>query len=125
MSEEAAGKLERAVGLWRKAQVVHDGPTRPGFPESLEAVFEIARDHQNCHDDLVRLLASDSQLVVAYALLTLQMMGSRVLEDLPEDLLRRREKVTIDSGSFRTSMDLGGLPRQIRKRARQRGRGSR
>jgi len=120
MREEAAAKLERAVDLWRKAQVVHEGPSRLGFPEPLEAVFEVARDCPDCHDDLVRLLASESQLVVAYALLTLQMMGSGVLEDLPEDLLGRREKVTTDIGSFRSSMDLGGLARQVQKRARQR-----
>src|SRR5262245_57240664 len=109
MSDEAADRLERAVGLWRKAQVVHEGPTRLGFPEPLEAVLEIARGHPECHDGLVRLLAENNQLVVAYALLTLQMMGSHVLEELPEEVLGRREKITIDIGSFRNSMDLGGL----------------
>jgi hypothetical protein len=119
MSEEAAATLERAVGLWRKAQVVHEGPTRLGFPEPLEAVLEIAGGHPECHDGLVNLLSSDCQVVVAYALLTLQAMGSEVLKNLPQHLLERREKVTIDSGSFRNSMDLGGLARQIQKRARR------
>jgi hypothetical protein len=120
MSDEHANTLERAVALWRKAQVVHEGPTRLGFPEPLEAMLEIARGHTECHDRLVRLLSEDNQLVVAYALLTLQMMGSPVLENLPEELLERREKITIDIGSFRNSMDLGGLARQVQKRSRQR-----
>src|SRR4051812_29097389 len=120
MSDEHADTLEREVVLWRKAQVVHEGPTRLGFPEPLEAVLEIARGHPECHDGLVRLLSSEDQLVVAYALLTLQAMRSRVLENVPQQLLERREKVTIDIGSFRNSMDLGGLARQVRKRARRR-----
>jgi hypothetical protein len=120
MSEEAAATLERAVGLWRKAQVVHAGPTLLGLPEPLGAVFKIAGGDPECHDGLVRLLSEGNQLVVAYALLTLQMMGSGVLENLPEELLGRREKVTIHTGSFRNSMDLGGLARQVQKRARQR-----
>src|SRR5262245_12052926 len=115
MSDEAADRLERAVGLWRKVQVVHEGPTRQGFPEPLEAMLEIARGHLECHDGLVRLLVENDQLVVAYALLTLQMMGSHVLEELPEGLLGR-EKITIDIGSFRSSMDLGwrGRSRSVR-----------
>lgn len=120
MSDEAADRLERAVVLWRKAQVVHEGPTRLGFPEPLEAMLEIARGHLECHDGLVRLLSDTNQLVVAYALLALEMLGSGVVENLPEGLLGRREKITIDIGSFRSSMDLGGLARQVQKRARQR-----
>jgi hypothetical protein len=120
VSDEVAERLERAVAQWRKARVVHEGPTRLGFPEPLGAMLEIARGHPECHDGLVRLLSDDSQLVVAYALLTLQMMGSHVLENLPEELLGRREKATIDIGSFRSSMDLGGLARQVQKRATQR-----
>jgi hypothetical protein len=120
MDEPTSAILERAVALWRKAQVVYEGPTQVGFLEPLAAVFEIAKGHPNCHDELVGLLSSDSQLVVAYALLTLQMMGSPVLANLPENLLKRREQVTLDIGSFRNSMDLGGLARQVQKRARQR-----
>jgi hypothetical protein len=119
MSEDAVATVERAVGLWRKAQVVYEGPTRLGFPEPLEAVFEIARDHPGCHDHLVELLTSDSQLVVAYALLTLQAMASDVLRNLPQELLVRRENITISMGSFKTSMDIGGMARQVQKRARQ------
>lgn len=120
MNDEARDALEFAVGLWRKAQVVHEGPTRLGFPEPLEAMLKIARDHPECHDGLVQLLSSENQFVDAYALLTLQMMESSVLENLPEDPLGRREKTTTDIGSFRNSTDLGGLAWQIQKRARQR-----
>src|SRR5262245_28082247 len=120
MSTEISALLQRAVGLWRKAQVVYEGPTRLGWPEPLQAVQDIAANHPECHDELVKLLDADSQLVVAYALLTLQQMGSRFLESLPQSLLERRDNVTFSTGSFRTSMDLGGLARQVQKQARQR-----
>jgi hypothetical protein len=120
VSDEASTILERAIGLWRTAQVVYAGPTRLGCAEPREAVFQVARDHPECHDGLVQLLFSDNQLVAPYALLTLQAMGSRMLEILPQELLERREKITIDIGSFRNSMDLGGLFRQVQKRAKQR-----
>jgi hypothetical protein len=120
MRDKASGRFEHAADIWRKAQVVYEGPTRLGIPEPLEAVFDIASGHPNCVDELVNLLRSDSQLVIAYALLTLQAMGCGILENLPQELLDRREKVTIHTGSFQSSMDLGGLARQIQKRARQR-----
>jgi hypothetical protein len=78
-----------------------------------------------CHDGLLALLSSPNQLLVAYALQTLELMGSPALADLPDELLERRQQVTFQCGSFRNSMDLGGLARQIRKRARERGRTSR
>jgi hypothetical protein len=71
------------------------------------------------------LLSSPNQLLVAYALQTLELMGSPALADLPDELLERRQQVTLQSGSFRNSMDLGGLARQIRRRARERGRTTR
>jgi 2'-5' RNA ligase len=71
-----------------------------------------------CHDGLLPLLSSPSQLVVAYVLQTLEMMGSPALAELSDEVLNRRQQGTIVSGSFKNSMDLGGLARQIRKRAR-------
>ena len=76
-----------------------------------------------CHDSLISLLSSSSQLVVAHALETLKLQGSPVLTELSDELCDRREKVTFQHGSFRTSMDLGGFARQIRKEA-QKGRTS-
>jgi hypothetical protein len=60
-------------------------------------------------------------LVVAYALQTLELMGSPALPELPDELLERRQQVTFICGSFKNSMDLGGLARQLRKRAIGRG----
>ena len=120
MNGETTAVVKRAKDLWRKAQVVYEGPTRLGFPEPLQISLEIAERHACCHDALVDLLSSDSQLVAAYALLTLERMGSDVLVSLPAELLDSRKQITLHMGSFKNSMDLGGLARQVQKRARQR-----
>ena len=116
MDEGSAALLKRAVARWSKAQVVYEGPTRAGIPEPLLLVDEVAA-RPDCHDALLSLLSSQNQLVVAYVLLTLRRMGSAALAELPKGLLERREKITLDCGSFRNSMDLGGLARQFRKEA--------
>jgi hypothetical protein len=82
--------------------------------------MEIAQEHPDCHDALSDLLGSESQLVAAYALLTLELMGSDIVANLPAELLDRRQQITLLTGSFKNSVDLGGLARQVQKRARVR-----
>lgn len=118
MSDEAYIVLERATDLWSKAQVVYDGPTRLGFPEPLLISLQIAERHPECQDALAKLFFSESQLVAAYALLTLERMGNDLLMNLPAELLECRKKVTLHTGRFSNSMDLKGLARQVQKRAR-------
>jgi hypothetical protein len=71
-----------------------------------------------CHGGLLALLSSPNQLIVAHALRTLELMQSPAFTNLPDELLRRGQQVTFITGSFKNSMDLGGLARQIRKKAR-------
>jgi hypothetical protein len=118
---EASALLDEAARVWAKAQVVHEPPSWHGHPPARVLVEEIAQCPE-CHDGLLALLSSPCQLVVAYALQTLELMNSPALAELPDELLERRQQVTFLCGSFKKSMDLGGLARQIRKRARERGR---
>jgi hypothetical protein len=120
MSEDTSALIQRATDIWKKAQLVYQGPGRYGDPVPLQIAVEIAEKHPDCQDALIGLLDSECQLVAAYALLTLEMMGSDVLTDLPAGLLDRRQQITLHMGSVRNSMDLGGLARQVQKRARLR-----
>jgi hypothetical protein len=114
---EASPLLEEAARVWAKAQIVYESPSWQGHPPARALVEQLARIPE-CHDGLLALVPSRHQLVVAYTLQTLEMMGSRALAELPQELLDRRQQVTFLCGSFKNSMDLGGLARQIRKRAR-------
>ena len=66
------------------------------------------------------MLLQPNQLVTAYALLTLELMNSGKLGELPAALLADRSNVTLVLGSVKNGMDLGGLARQIQKRAKTR-----
>jgi hypothetical protein len=112
--------LDKASRVWAKAQIVDESPSWEGQPPARALVEQLAQIPE-CHDGLLALLGSPSPLVVAYALQTLELMGSPALAELPDDLLERRQQVTFLCGTFKNSMDLGGLARQIRKRARQQG----
>jgi hypothetical protein len=119
MDAEQGTILDRAIQSWGKAQVLYTGPTLTGLPEPLELAQKIAADYPQFHDGLVALLSSSDQLVAAYALLTLRMMGSPVLANLPAELLSRKGQVTVVMGCFLNAMDLGGLARQYQKEAQR------
>jgi hypothetical protein len=109
--------LATAVEEWAKAQVVFEAPSWQGYPPARSRVERLA-ELPDCHDGLLALLTDPRQLVVAYALQTLKLMGSPVLAALPDELCDRREQVPFAIGSFRNNMDLGGYARMLRKRAR-------
>jgi hypothetical protein len=113
-----ASEFEHAIRVWQRAQVIHDGPA--GRTEAWTVLERIVARPDDFHDLLVTSLTHPSQLVVGYSLLALDRMHSRALEDLPPQLLTRRDKITLRTGSFSQSMDLGGLARQITKRRRDR-----
>jgi hypothetical protein len=108
--------LDSAVRIWRKAQIVHQSPSWENRPEARAIAEEIAR-HPEYESALFDLLADSNQLVVAFSLITLEMMGSSRLRELPIELLENRSNITLLFGSFVNKMDLGGLARQIQKRA--------
>src|SRR5438876_5889367 len=105
---EASALLAEAAQVWAKAQVVYESPSWEGHPRARALVEQIAQVPE-CHDGLLAFLSSPSQLVVAYALLTLESMNSPALAELPDELLEGRQQVTSLCGSFKNSMDLGGL----------------
>ncbi len=85
--------LDEAAKVWAKAQVVYESPSWQGHPVARALVEQLARI-PDCHDGLLALLSSPHQLVVAYALETLELMGSPALTELPQELLERRQQVT-------------------------------
>ena len=100
--------LLRAVEVWKKAQVVHEWPSWEGRPEARAIAEQIALNHPECEQLLVNQLSAANQLVVAYALLTLELMNSPILRNLSPELLQRRSQITLVCGSFKNAMDLGG-----------------
>jgi hypothetical protein len=110
--------VDQAARVWAKAQIVDESPSWQGQPPARALVEQVAAC-QECHGELVSLLASPNQLLVAHALQALELMQSNVLADLPDELCDRTQQVTFRCGSVKNSMDLGGYARQIRKRARQ------
>ena len=116
-SASSTEALSRAVAAWRKAQVVHHGPPWDGQPEASALVEEVAL-HPECESMLYDLLTDPNQLIVAYALITLAMMGSDRLAELPNALLQRRSGLTLQFGSIRSKIDLGAFASQFQKRTK-------
>src|SRR5262245_49901614 len=82
--------VQRAIPLWRKAQVLYQGLSWRGQPEALAIAEQIGAGHPECEPMLSALLLESNQLIVAYALLALELMQSSVLLNLPAELLQRR-----------------------------------
>jgi hypothetical protein len=112
--------LERAVAIWRKAQLLFEGLSWQGEPKALAIAEQIAESHPDYEADLAALLFDPSQLVAAYALRTLERMRSPLLESIPSEVLQRRSRVTVNTGSIQMSTDLGCLAREAQRRARAR-----
>ena len=85
-TRQGSDLLQRAIALWRKAQVLYQGHSWQGQPEALAIVEQIAAGHPECEPMLADLLLDGNQLVVAYVLLTLEFMQSPVLLNLPAAL---------------------------------------
>ena len=117
---EASAVLDHAARVWAKAQLVWEEPSWEGQPEARAVAEKVAAGPLEWQEALVGLLSSPNQLIVAYALLTLEMMGSLALAELPEELMSRPGRVTFQCGSFRNAMSIGDYARQLRKQARQR-----
>jgi hypothetical protein len=116
--KDLPGPVADAVEVWRRAQVLDESPSWRGKPEGSAACESLAQ-HKEYEAAISSLLQHSSQLVVAYAIRTLHLMKSPILRSLPGQILQRREKVTVHSGSFRTGSDLGGYARHIQKIANE------
>lgn len=112
--------LERAIPIWRKAQVFYAYPSWEGEPRAVAMAEEIAQSHPECETALATLLLDPSQLVAAYALRTLETMESPLLQEIPPEVLQRRSRVTFTSGSIKWTTDLGWMARRAQRWARER-----
>ncbi len=115
MSTSRTDLLTDAVEAWKKAQTVRDSPSWNGRPEGRHFA-EVLSGRRDLEPQLCVILNHENQLVAAYAILTLELMDSKVVGDLPKELLGRKEKVTVIMGSFANKMELGAFARQRRKR---------
>jgi hypothetical protein len=105
-----------AQKAWTSAQVLYRSPAWSGEPKARHVLEEITLSSE-AESLFWTGLSSEFPLVVGYCLLGLELIGSTKLGILPAQLLDRRDKVTIREGSFSTSTDLGGLARQLKKKA--------
>jgi len=112
---DSSETFDVAVQTWKQAQVVL-GPTKIFWP-AAEMIQVLAADIGKYRQQLVKCLFDDEQLVVAYALLVLKRADDPMLKELPEQLLNRREKITVRSGSFSEKMELGAFARMLKKQA--------
>ncbi len=109
--------FSRAVKAWGRAQELVNSPSWNGEPAARH-LAEVLKDRRDLESKLIELLNHKNQLVVAYSLLTLQMMDSAGLENLPPDLLQREGKITQRTGCFANQLELGAFARQVQKQWR-------
>lgn len=107
--------VKQALVCWEKSQLVYLSPSFRSVPEERMWVEKLA-DDIDLEMDVLNLIDASNHIVIAYSLLTLERMQSDHLLEIVEKLSDRREKISLIKGSFATSMDLGGLARQIKKR---------
>jgi hypothetical protein len=108
--------LDEAVQIWREAQVVHN-PGRKGETPSEAMVRKVAEEIGKYRERLMECLSHESQLVAAYALLVLRKVNDPALKELPTELLTSHKKITVRTGSFSDTMELGAFARMLRKEA--------
>src|SRR5215472_6553287 len=108
--------LDAAVQIWREAQVVYN-PSRTLKTPSEAMVRTIADEIGKYRERLMECLSHESQLVAAHALLVLRKVNDPALKELPTELLTSHKKITVRTGSFSETMELGALARMLRKEA--------
>ena len=108
--------FDAAVPIWKKAQVVREISGKVKSP-SVEIIKDVAAEIGKYRERLVRCLHDDDQLVVAYVLLVFKRAHDPILKELPAELLNRHNKITVRTGSFSQTMELGAFARMLRKQA--------
>lgn len=114
-SETAEEIVSEAVEVWKGAQLVNMSPVWKGRPRG-RCLAEALAARKDCEEVLVKFLSHENELMVAYSLVALEMMGSSTLEDLPENLLERKQLITELRGSFGIELELGQFAREIQSR---------
>jgi hypothetical protein len=96
---------------------VQQTPATDGHPVESALVEQLAAASPDCEPLLIELLEHESPVVVAYAMLTLELRDSHALRQLPPHLLERRAALTIAIGSAKIDTTLADLALQIQQRA--------
>lgn len=109
---------DHLVELWSKSQVLNLGPTWQGEPAGTALVEQFVTQWPEARDQVVALLTHPTGLVAAYALYCLHRVRDPILLTLDTTLLESTKAVSIQEGSFRTSLNLGSLARKWAKQAR-------
>lgn len=97
------GFLRGFFPLWSVSNAIYVGPAGPSatiFPEYV-ALKRITADGAITDAEIHRHLSHSNPWVVGYCFEALMARRSRLLEDLPEGLLERQEKVTMGAGCYR------------------------
>ena len=103
-----------AVAEWRRAQVVFCSPSWKGRPLARHYCENLSSKPE-FKDKLAALLSDKNQIVVAYVLLTLDLMQSETSLTVPEELFGRRDQITTMTGSFANKSEIGAFAKHLRK----------
>lgn len=117
-SPEGPDELEEIVRTWSKAQVMYDVPSFEGVPRARYLAESTAASRPDLKEALLDLSTHENQLVAAYAILTLRLMDPESLALVPESVGSRKDRVTLQQGSFRLTTNLGDWLRRMRRIAR-------
>ena len=117
--DEQSRLVAEAAVVWSQAERVYLAPPK-GDSDAWNAVERLAgkKACKQVESLLIDLLSHPNQLVVAYALFTLELMKSAACGSLPAQLLERKEKISVLMGCFLNKMELGAFARQVQKRNR-------
>ena len=103
-----ASLLRRAVLLWQQAPCVQQTPATDGHPVESALVEQLAAASPDCEPLLIELLEHESPVVVAYALLTLELRDSHALRQLPPAPARTPGRNHTRHRQRQNRHDLGG-----------------
>jgi hypothetical protein len=107
-------EFQDALRVWERAQVIQSGPAH--LTEAAAFVDGLAARRSEFEPLVIEVLSSSNPIIAGYCLITLDRMKSERLQHLPAELFERRELITLQSGTYSTTMDLGSLARQIARK---------
>jgi hypothetical protein len=113
--ENIEALISQAVEVWKNGQTVNLSPIWKQHPQG-HYLAKVLAERPDCEARLGEFLTHENELVVAYSLVALEMMDSRLLARLPKDLLERKQLFTSVRGSFGIEVELGEFANEIQKK---------
>lgn len=99
----------RVKQVWGKARIIYRGPV--GFSAKLHFEFKLLEEfittYPNCEQLLIEATTDTNPYVCGYALVALEFLGSRYLQNLPNSLLERSEIIVWKLASRKGIVSLG------------------